>query len=110
MSAVARVNPMSDVGRIGTSLDVDNDIGSRKEQGKVDESINIGNEIVPTSLWCTVSATKRQQRLIAAARHRVSAISQIDSNDQLYTLVDVVTGKIDGDVSLVAVPSLCALL
>ena len=47
---------------------------------------------------------------MAAARRKASVMSQSDNNDQLYTLVDGVTGDIDGDVSLMAVPSLCALL
>lgn len=47
---------------------------------------------------------------MAAARRKASVMSQSDSNDQLYALIDGVTGDIDGDVSLMAVPSLCALL
>ena len=36
---VARTNPLSDVGRIGTSLDVGNDIGSRLEQVEVKQPL-----------------------------------------------------------------------
>ena len=78
VGAVARINQLSDVGRIGTSLDVGNDIGSRIEQHKVDEPINLGNETVPTSLRCTVSTTRRQQRLMATARRKASVMSQSD--------------------------------
>ena len=107
---MARINSLSDVGRVGTSLDVGKDIGSRIEQFKVDEPINLGNKAVPTFLRCTVSAMRRQRRQMAVARRKASVISHSDSNDQLYTLVDGVTGDIDGDVSLMAVPSLCDLL
>ena len=75
VGAVARINPMSDVGRVGTSLDVGNDIGSRIEQHKVEETINLGNEIASTSLRCKVSAMRQQQRLMATVRRKASVMS-----------------------------------
>ena len=45
-----------------------------------------------------------------AVRRKASVMSLSDTSDQLYTLVDGVTGHVDGEVGLVALPSLTALL
>ena len=54
--------------------------------------------------------TKRQRRQMSSARRKASVVSQSDVSEQLYTLVNGVTGNVDGYVSLAAVPSLSALL
>ena len=46
---------------------------------------------------------------MSSARRKTSVISQNDVSEQLYTFVDGVTGDVDGQVSLAAVPSLSAL-
>ena len=45
-----------------------------------------------------------------AARRKASVISLSDTSDQLYTLIDSVTGQVDGEFGLAALPSLTALL
>ena len=47
---------------------------------------------------------------MAAERRRTSVMSLSDTIDQLYTLVDGVTGHVDGEVGLAALPSLTCLL
>ena len=47
---------------------------------------------------------------MAAARRKASGMSQSDTSEQLYALVNGVTGNCNGDVSLEALPSLHALL
>ena len=47
---------------------------------------------------------------MAAARRKVSVMSLSDTSDQLYTLVDGVTGHVDSEVGLAGLPSLTALL
>ena len=107
---VTRKRSQSDVGRGGTSLDVDNDIGSRIEQSKVDEMINLGDIDVPVSSERSVSSMRRQRRHMAAVRRKASVLSRSDNSEQLYTLVNGVTGNVEGNVSLEAIPSLHALL
>ncbi|CAI5737343.1 unnamed protein product [Peronospora farinosa] len=52
----------------------------------------------------------RQRRQMAAARRKASVLSHSNVSDQLYTLVNGVTGDVDGEVDLEALPSLNALL
>ena len=91
--------------------DVGNDIGSRTEQicVKVDDPINLGDGNVPISAERVVSK-RRQRRHKTAARCKASEMSQSDISETLYTLVNGVTGGVDGDVGLRALPSLDALL
>ncbi|CAI5730843.1 unnamed protein product [Peronospora farinosa] len=130
---------VSDIGCKCDSLDVDNDIGSRIEQVKVDDlvsevtgtsdplgvgndigprigqvndkgSVDLGDDNIPSTLKSTVSSMRRQRRQMAAARRKASVLSHSNVNDQLYTLVNGVTGDVDGEVDLEALPSLNALL
>ncbi|CAI5739859.1 unnamed protein product [Peronospora farinosa] len=93
------------------SLDVGNDISSRIEQAKVedpvsdvtcdDDSLNVSDDI---------GSRIGQRRQMAAARRKASALSHSNVSDQLYTLLNGVTGDVDGEVDLEAFPSLNALL
>ena len=47
---------------------------------------------------------------MATARRKASTMSQDGIDEQLYTLVNGVTGSVDGSTSLAAIPSLSALL
>ena len=47
---------------------------------------------------------------MSSARRKAVVMSQIDVSDQLYTLVNGVTGDVDGHVSLAAVLSPSALI
>ena len=47
---------------------------------------------------------------MAAARRKTSVLSPIDSSEHLYILVNGVTGDVDGNISLAAIPSLDARL
>ncbi|CAI5731712.1 unnamed protein product [Peronospora farinosa] len=101
---------VSDVTCDGGSLDVGSDIGSRIKQVKVKEFINLGDDGIPSTLRGKVSSRRRQRRQMAAARRKASVLSHSNVNDQLYTLVNGVTGDVDGEVDLEALPSLNALL
>ena len=46
---------------------------------------------------------------MSSARRKASVVSQSDVSEQLHTLVNGVTGNIDGHVRRAAVPSLSAL-
>ena len=101
-----KINDLGD----GNVSDVGPDIGSPIEQVKVDGCINLGDCDVSISARCLVSMTKRQRRQMSSARRKASVMSQCDVSEQLYTLVNGVTGNVDGHVSLAAVPSLSAHL
>jgi hypothetical protein len=63
----------------------------------------------------TASARRRQRRQMATARRKASVLVQDvsvvdDDSEQLYTLVNGVTGEADCDVSLKAFPTVAALL
>ena len=105
---VART-PLSDVGRDGESLNATESIVGF-EPSKVNEDINLGDTNVPSSLRSKVSVTRRQRRRKAAAKQKASAHSPSNNSETLYTLVNGLTGDVDGNISLEAVPSLNALL
>jgi hypothetical protein len=63
----------------------------------------------------TASAKRRQRRQMATARRKASVLTQDvsvmdDDSEQLYTLVNGVTGEAKGNVSLEAIPAANALL
>ena len=64
----------------------------------------------PTSPKCSNSLQRRQRRQMAAARRKESVMSLSDNSKQLYTPVNGVTGHVNGEVGLAALPSLNALL
>lgn len=101
--------PLSDVGRNGDSLNANESIvGS--ETSKVEESINLGDTSIPSSSKNKVSVKRRQRRRKAAMKHKASAPSPCDNSETLYTLVNGLTGDVEGDINLGTVPSLNALL
>ena len=77
---------------------------------KVEGSIDLGGDKVPCTLRGTVSSEKRQCVPIAAARREASELPCGDDSEQLHTLVNGVTGGVDGKVSLVGLPSLNVLV
>jgi hypothetical protein len=63
----------------------------------------------------TASARRRQRCQMATARRKASVLVQNvsvvdDDSEQLYTLVNGVTGEAEGNVSLKAIPTVTALL
>ena len=53
---------------------------------------------------------RRQRCQMASARRKASLLSRSDVSDQLYTLVNGLTGDVDGKIDLEALLSLNALL
>ena len=107
---VAR-NPLGDLFELSNSSpDVGNDISSRIEQIKDDSISTLGNSNVPTSRRCKVSKKRRKCRRRATLRCKASVISPSDNSEMLYTLVNGLTGDVDGNISLEAVPAGDALL
>ena len=102
--------PLSEVVHDGTTLDVSNDIDFLKEQDKVEDEIHLVKPNVSNLLMSPTSRQRRQQRQMAAAKRRSSVVSRHDNSEQLYTLVNDVTGDVEGEIGLVALPSLNALL
>ena len=87
-----------------TSPDVDQDISSRIE--RTTTTSNHGDTIVPTPEGCKVSSKRRPGRQVATVKLQASVQSHSDNSDTLYTLVNGVTGQVEGNVSLVTLPSL----
>ena len=107
---VAR-NSLGDLFELSNSSpDVGNDISSRIEQIKDDSISTLGNSNVPTSRRCKVSKKRRKCRRRATLRCKAPVISPSDNSEMLYTLVNGLTGDVDGNISLEAVPAGDALL
>ena len=104
---VTRENSPSAVGREGTTLNVGNDIISRIE--RTTSSSNHGDTIVLTPERCKVSSNRRPGRQVATVKSQASVQSHSDNSDTLYTLVNGVTGQVDGNISLETLPYLDAL-
>ena len=100
---VTRENAPSAVGREGTTLNVGNDIISRIERPT--SSSNHGDTIVPTPEGCKISSKRRPRRQVATVKRQASVQSHSDNSDTLYTLVNGVTGQVEGNVSLETLPS-----
>ena len=103
-------NLVSDVGCDSDSLVVCEDISSRIEQNKVDDPIDLGDDNVPGTVVGTASLERQQCSHMATARRNASTSLCGDGSERLHTLVNGVTGNVDGKVSLAALPSLNALL
>ena len=103
-------NLVSDVDCDSDSLDVCEDISSRIEQNKVDDPIDLGDDNVPGTVVGTASLERQQCSHMATARRDASTSLCGDGSERLHTLVNGVTGNVDGKVSLAALPSLNALL
>uniref|UniRef100_A0AAV1V4N1 Uncharacterized protein n=1 Tax=Peronospora matthiolae TaxID=2874970 RepID=A0AAV1V4N1_9STRA len=98
--------PYSVDGREGTTPNVGQDKSSRVERTMVGS--NNGNNIVLTPKGCKVS--KRQsRRRVAAVKRQASSQSHSEISNTLYSLVNGVTGHVNGSVFLETIPSLDAL-
>jgi len=88
---------------------------AQSEQQEVetpDETFSLSTLASPRRI---ASARRQQRRQMATARRKASALVQDvsvvdDNNEQLYTLVNGVTGEAEGNVSREAIPTVAALL
>uniref|UniRef100_H3GPY2 Integrase catalytic domain-containing protein n=1 Tax=Phytophthora ramorum TaxID=164328 RepID=H3GPY2_PHYRM len=108
-------NPLGgDCEQCSSSPDVDFDVDSPMEQQEVETPENTFGVNMQASPRRMVSARRRQRRRVAAARRKASVMTQqvsgVVDSEQLYTLVNGVTGEVAGDVSLEAVPAADSLL
>ena len=84
------------------------DMSSRTECAK--ENSNHGDLLVPAFKRREYSLTKQYRCRVATAKRQTSRTSHSDnSNNTLHTLVNGVTGQVDGNFSLKTLPSLDAL-
>uniref|UniRef100_H3H760 Reverse transcriptase domain-containing protein n=1 Tax=Phytophthora ramorum TaxID=164328 RepID=H3H760_PHYRM len=108
-------NPLGgDCELCSSSPDVEFDVDASMKQQEVetaDDTFGVNMQASPRRM---VSARRRQRRRVAAARRKASVMTQqvsgVVDSEQLYTLVNGVTGDVAGDVSLEAVPAADALL
>ena len=69
--------------------------------------INYGGPSVPASRRRKVSLRKQSRRRVATVKRQTSEMIRSDiSNNTLYTLVNGMTGHVDGSISLEILPSL----
>ena len=106
---VVRVNPLGGVFELrNTSPDVVQDMSSRIERAKINS--NHGEPTFPASRRRKVSLRKQSKRRVVSVKRPTSKKSRSDnSNNTLYTLVNGLTGHVDGNISLETLPSLDAL-
>ncbi|EGZ20552.1 hypothetical protein PHYSODRAFT_250152, partial [Phytophthora sojae] len=117
---VAR-NPLSGgCGSCSSSLSVGKDTGAPLELNEVVTPGIKTHAKLRSSSGRTVSMKRRQRRKALAVRRKASAISRVEKgvssgeapreSEQLYTLMNGVTGDVDGGINLDDLPSLSALL
>ena len=102
---VVRVNPLGEVFESrNTSPDVAQDMSSRIERAKMNR--NHEDFAVPASKRRKVSLRKQSKRRVVTVKRPTFKKSRSDtSNNTLYTLVNGLTGQIDGNISLETLPS-----
>ncbi|GMF61265.1 unnamed protein product [Phytophthora fragariaefolia] len=114
-------NPLSGgCGQSSTSLSVGRDTEAPSELEEVMAPEGAAGASTTASRRRTTSAKRRRRRRMLAARRMTSGMSRdvngvvsgtaLHDSEQLYTLVNGVTGDVYGDVNLGAVPTLAALL
>ena len=89
-------NLVSDVRCHNDSLDVCNEINCCIEKIKVESPIDLADDNVLCTVDNTVSLERRQCSQRTAARRDASASPCGDGSEQLHTLVNGVTGVVDG--------------
>ena len=100
---MALLNPLGEVFELrNTSSDVDQNISSRIE--RTSSSRNHGDTIYPTPEGCKVSWKRLPGRQVATVKRQASETSHSDNSDTLYTLVNGVTGQVEGNIILVTLP------
>ncbi|GMG18399.1 unnamed protein product [Phytophthora fragariaefolia] len=114
-------NPLSGgCGQSSTSLSVGRDTEAPSELEEVMTPEGAAGAHTKASRRRTTSVKRRRRRKMLAARRMASEMSRdvngvvsgtaLHNSEQLYTLVNGVTGDVDGDVNLGTVPTLAALL
>ena len=87
-----------------TPPDVAQDMSSRIERANI--TINYRDPTFPASESRNESSTIQSRRQVAADKRRTSETSRSENcKHTLYTLVNGVTGHVDGNISLATLPS-----